>query len=50
MYMYLIGLMSLLEIVLIMTNGIRFIHCLAWFEIALLSATSLDTIKQLMKV
>ena len=47
--MYLIGLMSQLKIVLIMTNCTRFIQCSTWYETALLKATSLDKIKQLMK-
>ena len=47
--MYLIGLMSQLEIVLIMTNCTGFIRCSTWYKTAVLEATSLDKIKQLMK-
>ena len=35
-YMYLIGLMSQLKIVLIMTNCTRFFKCSTWYETALL--------------
>ena len=48
-YMYLIGPMCQLKIVLIMTNSTRFVQCSTWYETALLSATDLDKIKQLMK-
>ena len=47
--MYLIGLMSWPEIVLNMTNCRRFVQYSTWFETALLRATSLDKITQLMK-
>ena len=47
--MYLIGLMSQLKIVLIITNCTRFIQCSTWYEKAFLKAISLDKIKQLMK-
>ena len=48
--MYLIGLVSQLEIVLMMTSCTRFVQCTGWYGIVLLIAMSLDKIKQLMKV
>ena len=47
--MYLIVLKHQLEIVLIMTNCTIYVQCSTWYKTALLSATSLDKIKQLMR-
>ena len=48
--MYLIGLMNQLKIMLIMTSCTRFIQHSALYETPLLRATSMDKIKQLMKI